>query len=98
MQELQLYEKKIIADSEFPVQIFENNIREVCTYCYEHWHEHIEMHFVLDGEAVLYCNHKPVHMHEGNLIIINSNELHKAVSKTEIFNGRICRYGGVDPF
>lgn len=89
MQEINLYEKKIIADSEFPVQIIENNITEIGTYCYEHWHEHIEMHFVLDGEAILYCNHKPVHMHEGNLIIINSNELHKAVSKTQIFNALV---------
>lgn len=89
MQEINLYEKKIIADREFPVQIFENKIRQVGTYCFEHWHEHIEMHFVLEGNAILYCNHKPVAMQEGNLIIINSNELHKAVSKTPIFNALV---------
>lgn len=89
MNEINLYEKKIIQDKEFPVQIFENNIREVRSIFQEHWHEQIEMHYVLNGEADFYCNHKPVHGEPGNLIIINSNELHTGTTKTETFDALV---------
>ena len=80
MHEMNLYEKKIIADHEFPVQIFEQRIHDSCTYCPEHWHEHLEMQFILEGEGIIYSNYKAVPVHKGNLVIINSNELHKADS------------------
>lgn len=89
MNKINLYEKKIIQDKEFPVQIFENNLQEIRPVFSEHWHEHIEMHYILNGEVVLYCNHKPVHGEPGNLIIINSNELHTAVTKTETFDALV---------
>lgn len=89
MNKINLYEKKIIQDKEFPVQIFENNLQEIRPVFPEHWHEHIEMHYILNGEVVLYCNHKPVHGEPGNLIIINSNELHTAVTKTETFDALV---------
>lgn len=89
MHEINLYEKKIIQDRDFPVQIFENNIREIRTIFSEHWHEHIEMHYILDGVAVFLCNHKPVYGKAGDLIVINSNELHTGVTKTPVFDALV---------
>lgn len=89
MHEINLYEKKIIQDKEFPVQIFENNIREIRPIFVEHWHEHIEMHYIINGEAVFYRNHIPTHVKQGNLFIINSNELHVGITKTETFDALV---------
>lgn len=83
MHDMSLYEKKIINDMEFPVQMFKQHIKERGLYCPSHWHEHIELHYVLEGQGIFYCNHKPFNMEEGNLLIINSNELHEGYSSTK---------------
>lgn len=89
MHDLSLYEKKIIKDEEFPVQMFENHIQKPGTYCNTHWHEHFELHYVLKGQGVFYLNQKPLYVEEGSLVIINSNELHKGVSNSKNFNALV---------
>ena len=86
MHDLSLYEKKIINDEEFPVQMFKNQIRKPGIYCPPHWHEHIELHYVLEGQGVISCNQNPFVVEEGSLVIINSNELHEGISKTKVFD------------
>lgn len=81
MRDLSLYEKKIINDEEFPVQMFTNHIRRPGVYFPAHWHEHIELHYVLNGQGEFYCNQKPYSVDEGCLFIINSNELHEGISR-----------------
>ena len=49
--ELSLYEQKILSDREFPVQVFMNRPQGKCQYFDMHWHEHIELHYVLEGET-----------------------------------------------
>lgn len=41
-----------------------------------HWHEHIEFLYVVKGEASMHCNSKPFAVRPGDLIVVNSNELH----------------------
>ena len=89
MHEIHLYEKKIIQDNEFPVQIFENNLRTLTRVFPEHWHEHVEMHYILRGQGMMYCNHKPFHVKPGSLTIINSNELHTATTITEPYDALV---------
>lgn len=89
MHDLSLYEKKIINDTEFPVQMFTNHIRKLGNYCPPHWHEHIEMHYILQGQGTFLCNHKPFKVSEGSLVIINSNELHEASSQTKVFDALV---------
>jgi AraC-like DNA-binding protein len=89
VHDLSLYEKKIIKDEEFPVQMFENHIRKLGTYCNPHWHEHFELHYVLKGQGLFYCNQKPLYVDEGSLVIINSNELHKGVSNSKNFDALV---------
>ncbi len=71
------YEKKIISDKEFPVQIFENKIQKPGRYFAAHWHEHIEMHYFVRGKAQIVCSQKRMWGEPGNLIICNGNELHE---------------------
>lgn len=89
MHDLSLYEKKIINDEEFPVQSFINQIRKPGLYCSSHWHEHIEMHYVLEGKGTIYANQDPILVSEGGLVIINSNELHEAISQTKVFDALV---------
>lgn len=42
----------------------------------EHWHEHIEFLYVQSGQGVFECNHVPYNVKSGDLILVNSSELH----------------------
>lgn len=76
MQSLELYEQKIISDSEFPVQMFVNDVNKRTWYFTQHWHEHIELHYVLEGKTTLRLGQSEILAREGNLVVVNSNELH----------------------
>ena len=76
MQSLEFYEQKIISDSEFPVQMFVNDVDKKIWYFTQHWHEHIELHYVLEGRTILRLGQREILAREGNLVIVNSNELH----------------------
>jgi AraC-like DNA-binding protein len=89
MHDLSLYEKKIINDEEFPVQIFKNHILKAGVYCYPHWHEHIELQYILEGQGTILCNQKPFQVKEGSLVIINSNELHEGISHSKVFEALV---------
>lgn len=89
MHDISLYEKKIISDKEFPVQMFVNRIDKPMVYCPSHWHEHLELHYVLQGEGVFFLNRKPFNVEEGDLIIINSNELHEGESSVKNFDALV---------
>ncbi|MEK3885443.1 AraC family transcriptional regulator [Paenibacillus sp. PL2-23] len=47
-----------------------------------HWHEHLEFLFIEAGEAVIECGSTPIHALPGDLIVVNSNELHYGFSLT----------------
>lgn len=76
MPSLGLYEQKIISDSEFPVQMHINNLSRKGQYFAPHWHEHIELHYVMEGRTLFGLNQREIWAEKGNLVIVNSNELH----------------------
>ena len=49
MGPLELYERKILSDPEFPVQLHINDLARKTWYFAPHWHEHIELHYVMEG-------------------------------------------------
>lgn len=74
MNDLNLYEK--IPQDICPVRIhFVNKIRP--TSFYLHWHEHMEIHYVIEGTSIIKCNRETTEVNEGDCIVINSNELHE---------------------
>ena len=79
--ELSLYEQKILSDREFPVQVFMNRPQGKCQYFDMHWHEHIELHYVLEGETKIQLNQEIVSARKGSLVIANSNVLHAGFSE-----------------
>ena len=76
MQSLDLYEQKVLSDPEFPMQMFVNRGDKKKRYISPHWHEHVELHYVLKGRTLLQVNQKEIPAEQGNLVIVNSNELH----------------------
>ena len=75
-QQLQFYEQKIISDKEFPIEVFMNRIQDKCQYFHTHWHEHIELHYVVHGETDILLNQTRYTFRQGDLAVINSNVLH----------------------
>lgn len=76
MQELDLYERKILNDEEFPIQIYMNKADGPGQYFLAHWHEHIELHYVLKGKVKIQINQTFVEAQKNDLVVVNSNELH----------------------
>ena len=52
-----------------------------CQYFDMHWHEHIELHYVLEGETKIQLNQEIVSARKGSLVIANSNVLHAGFSE-----------------
>jgi len=70
------YEKRRFTEKEMQIQLIADRRRRAGQLCASHWHEHIEIHRVLSGEAEFVVGGKPFRLCAGNILIINSNELH----------------------
>lgn len=42
-----------------------------------HWHGHVELLYFIKGGATIYCNGEELLTEDGDLIIVNANELHR---------------------
>lgn len=76
MQPLDLYEEIKIRDPEFPMQISIHDVQNQGYYTKPHWHEHVELIYILEGEAIFSLNQVEVCAHKGDFIVANSNDLH----------------------
>lgn len=77
------YEKIMIEDPEFPVVVLENNkpagsLRQ--QLCPLHWHEHLELHYILEGSLEAEVNHTHYLLHAGDLLVINGSDTHCSYS------------------
>lgn len=82
-----LYEKKIISNRDFPVEILikqNSNLREKKTIFGHHWHEHIELHYIISGVLEGTLDQKPYVVKEGNLAVFNGNVLHSGYCSSEV--------------
>ena len=78
-QVLELYEKKILKDEEFPIQLFINRTNRKGNYFDPHWHEHIELHYVVSGRGIFRLYQNEIGAVKGDLVIANSNILHEGI-------------------
>ena len=77
MDVMDLYEQVESPDPEFPVYMGWHSPEEKEEYFPAHWHGQLELHYILTGESVIYINQSPVIAKEGDLVICNSDELHR---------------------
>lgn len=75
------YEKIIIEDPDFPVVVLENDKphdtprQQLCPL---HWHEHLELHYITEGSLDIWVDQTQYSLHKGDLIVINSNDIHSS--------------------
>ncbi len=62
--------------SEFPVKIRRTEYYEPGPVLKIHWHEEFMIFYIEKGEALIHCNSQPFPVGAGDLIVINSNEVH----------------------
>lgn len=89
MQDLSLYQNIVIGDKEFPAQLLKNHILEKETYFPGHWHEQVEMHYIQKGEGIIQCNQRQYYVSPGDLLIVNSNELHQGVCTRPVMDSLV---------
>ena len=78
MENYSLYKRASIPDENFPIEILlqQTNKQEIAFN--SHWHEQIELLYFTEGEAIVECNSIPFNVKAGDLVVINSNEIHSA--------------------
>ncbi len=78
MSELSLYEKIPTLENNFSIKLRSYELNSAIV---AHWHEHIELVFILDGECELYVGGQIVPAKKDDLLIINSAEVHSFENK-----------------
>ncbi|WP_211748673.1 helix-turn-helix domain-containing protein [Paenibacillus sp. Marseille-Q4541] len=71
-----IYES-IQMNSDLPINIFLHNAQ----FVEDHWHDSIELLFVLKGKVDVYIEKKKCTLQEEDVLIINSNEIHSIQSQ-----------------
>ena len=79
MPELEYYEKKAFQDQELRMQMHMECKNVPGTIFDPHWHEHIEIHYILQGEADMGRGQQCIHVKKGDCLISNSSVLHHGV-------------------
>lgn len=76
-----LQESMDMPDPEFPIKVHTQRFNQEGVVLFSHhWHEHLEFLFIESGEAVFECGRTPIRVRAGDLVAVNSNELHYGVS------------------
>lgn len=76
-----LQEPMDMPDPEFPIKVHTQRFNQEGVLLFpHHWHEHLEFLFIESGEAVFECGRTPINVRAGDLVAVNSNELHYGVS------------------
>jgi AraC-like DNA-binding protein/mannose-6-phosphate isomerase-like protein (cupin superfamily) len=76
-----LREPMPMPDPSFPVKLHKCRANEIGSTLFpHHWHEHIEFLYFISGSATIECGSTSLHSQIGDLIVVNSNEIHYGVS------------------
>ena len=79
---IDLYERMPESDSIIRVNLYDNMIKPAFPL---HWHEYLEIHYIIEGTEVVRCENDVFEVTEGECLVINSNEIHEGT-------GGSCRY------
>ena len=69
----------------FPFKIYENTTKDGYNY-YNHWHNEVEIIYVLEGEAEITINFLSRNMKKGDIIFINKGDHHNVIDKKILCN------------
>lgn len=74
------YEKITIEDRDFPLVVLENSKtnsppQQLCPL---HWHEQLELHYIIEGKLDIRVNQTQYSLQAGDLMVINRNDIHSS--------------------
>lgn len=83
---MKFYKEKVEINSLIPAKIYFGNTKGENTHYPMHWHNNIEIVFVISGEIKAKVNNSEFVVHKGEILFVNSNDLHEteANNKNEI--------------
>ncbi|XID90141.1 AraC family transcriptional regulator [Paenibacillaceae bacterium WGS1546] len=73
-------------DPSFPIKVHPRHTHKMTpggTLFVPHWHEHLEFLYFVSGSAIIECGSNPIAFREGDLCVVNSNELHYGVCQSD---------------
>lgn len=86
-KELSLHEKMTMPNPHFAVKLTNYTSNEYGLEIFEnHWHEQIEILYFKTGAAIIECNFNPIYVKAGDIIIVNSNDLHRGINQSTNLN------------
>lgn len=85
----ELLENTELADPAFPINVFHTTFRQV-DFLRLHWHEHLELIHIEEGEAAYQIGGRTVIARQGDMLFINSGELHAASLTNADVPATIC--------
>jgi mannose-6-phosphate isomerase-like protein (cupin superfamily) len=83
-----LYELMDMPDPNIAIKIARFQPEIMGTVFRNHWHEHMELLFIMKGTLSVKCSQNSFFAKEGDLVIFNSNELHwgeKASAELDLY-------------
>lgn len=86
MKERGLHEIPCIESKFFPVSVSYCEFNKPGNAFPNHWHDHLEFLYVQCGEGVFECGLVPYHVKKGDLVIVNSGELHCGYGISGVFS------------
>lgn len=86
MKDRTLYETPCMQDTRFPISVSACSFHKPGMAFPYHWHEHMEFIFITGGEGIISCNSTPYCVREGDLVLVNSSELHCGYSTSDMFS------------
>ena len=82
-----LYEKKVMSNRDFPIEILikrSSNLRERQKIFSPHWHEHIELHYIISGTLEGTLDQTPYVVNRGDMAVFNGNVLHSGYCSSDV--------------
>lgn len=81
MNDISLYEKIPTEEKNFPIRF---RLYDTARGFQAHWHEHLEMLYFVQGGCKVNCGVETIEVKAGDLLLVNSNELHWIDEKKEV--------------
>ncbi|MGM0885143.1 MAG: helix-turn-helix domain-containing protein [Bacillota bacterium] len=78
-----LREPMDMPDPYFPIKVHRTTFNDHGKVIFpHHWHEHLEFLYIVSGEASIECGSSMITAKAGDLVVVNSNELHYGISQS----------------
>lgn len=90
MNDISLYENIPELENSFSVKIRFSSSKN--TSLFTHWHEHMELLYFTKGSCLMTCNGQTFPVEAGDLVVVNSNEIHSYASADNLEHFYVILY------